>query len=247
MSALDVTGARQTYLCDIQSTHEYATSIVACVLSARGNPCYMLQEIEWCYRDPVHHIMFLLFSAGIPQTKRKGRGKKSGVSGAHANGASSSDEEFDLGAIKAKYGVKKKQTNSSSGPSRQSRGKDDGDEKLFKKRLEDIKRKRLKKKQMKIIRQNDPDAHFSDSNSDSAGSDDEQDMEFEGGFKVPGSIWKKLYRYQKTGVKWLWELHQQEAGGIVGDEMGLGKTIQTIAFLAGLRHSKLRDKGAMIA
>ncbi len=100
---------------------------------------------------------------------------------------------------------------------------------------------------MKIMRQNDPDAHLSDSNSDSAGSDDEQDMEFEGGFKVPGSIWKKLYRYQKTGVKWLWELHQQEAGGIVGDEMGLGKTIQTIAFLAGLRHSKLRDKGAMIA
>ena len=52
------------------------------------------------------------------------------------------------------------------------------------------------------------------------------------------------HRYQKTGVKWLWELHVQQAGGIVGDEMGLGKTIQTIAFLSGLRYSKLRDKGA---
>ena len=31
-------------------------------------------------------------------------------------------------------------------------------------------------------------------------------------------------------VQWLWELHQQKAGGILADEMGLGKTIQV--FLA---------------
>jgi len=48
--------------------------------------------------------------------------------------------------------------------------------------------------------------------------------------------------YQKTGVRWLWELHWQQAGGILGDEMGLGKTVQVICFLGGLRHSKLRDK-----
>lgn len=29
-----------------------------------------------------------------------------------------------------------------------------------------------------------------------------------------------------AGVKWLWELHTQRVGGIIGDEMGLGKTIQ---------------------
>ena len=29
-----------------------------------------------------------------------------------------------------------------------------------------------------------------------------------------------------AGVKWMWELHTQRAGGIVGDEMGLGKTVQ---------------------
>ena len=52
-----------------------------------------------------------------------------------------------------------------------------------------------------------------------------------------------LCRYQKTGVRWLYELHCQQAGGIIGDEMGLGKTIQMIAFLAGLKYSKLRDKG----
>ena len=40
-------------------------------------------------------------------------------------------------------------------------------------------------------------------------------------------------------MQWLWELHGQQAGGIVGDEMGLGKTIQMIAFLAGLHVSKL--------
>lgn len=40
-------------------------------------------------------------------------------------------------------------------------------------------------------------------------------------------------------MKWLWELHTQRAGGIIGDEMGLGKTVQLAAFLAGLHHSGL--------
>ena len=48
-------------------------------------------------------------------------------------------------------------------------------------------------------------------------------------------------RYQQTGVKWLWELHSQQAGGIMGDEMGLGKTIEMIAFLAGLKISNVRS------
>ena len=48
-------------------------------------------------------------------------------------------------------------------------------------------------------------------------------------------------RYQQTGVSWLWELHRQQAGGIIGDEMGLGKTIQMITFLVGLATSGLRD------
>ena len=48
-------------------------------------------------------------------------------------------------------------------------------------------------------------------------------------------------RYQKTGVSWLWELHRQQTGGIIGDEMGLGKTIQMITFLIGLATSGLQD------
>ncbi|GLH06103.1 ATP-dependent helicase brm [Gryllus bimaculatus] len=59
-----------------------------------------------------------------------------------------------------------------------------------------------------------------------------------GGYKLPKS-------FQKVGVQWLWELHQQGCGGILGDEMGLGKTVQIISFLAGLSHSRLmsRHKG----
>ena len=51
-----------------------------------------------------------------------------------------------------------------------------------------------------------------------------------------------FFRYQQTGVKWMWELHNQQTGGILGDEMGLGKTIQVIAFLAALSKSKIRDR-----
>ncbi|XP_075540145.1 DNA excision repair protein ERCC-6-like [Dermacentor variabilis] len=76
-------------------------------------------------------------------------------------------------------------------------------------------------------------------NDSTSGSTVEVDDEF----RVPKAIWNKLYRYQQTGVRWLWELHRQGCGGIVGDEMGLGKTVQTIAFLAGLRHSHLSTPG----
>lgn len=61
----------------------------------------------------------------------------------------------------------------------------------------------------------------------------------EGGLKIPGTIYSQLFDYQKVGVQWLWELHCQRAGGIIGDEMGLGKTIQVISFLGALHFSKL--------
>ncbi|XP_054007934.1 DNA excision repair protein ERCC-6-like isoform X1 [Hylaeus anthracinus] len=62
-------------------------------------------------------------------------------------------------------------------------------------------------------------------------------------FKTPLSIWKKLYRYQRVSVQWLWELHCRGLGGLLGDEMGLGKTVQVIAFLAGLDCSELLSDG----
>lgn len=46
------------------------------------------------------------------------------------------------------------------------------------------------------------------------------------GFFIPGTIWSRLYDYQKQCIHWLWDLHQKSCGGIIGDEMGLGKTIE---------------------
>ncbi|XP_044263689.1 DNA excision repair protein ERCC-6-like [Tribolium madens] len=60
-----------------------------------------------------------------------------------------------------------------------------------------------------------------------------------GGLKIPLRIWCNLYPYQQEGVRWLWNLHRQSTGGLLGDEMGLGKTVQVIAFLAGLEYSKI--------
>uniref|UniRef100_A0A4W3GV80 DNA excision repair protein ERCC-6 n=1 Tax=Callorhinchus milii TaxID=7868 RepID=A0A4W3GV80_CALMI len=108
--------------------------------------------------------------------------------------------------------------------------RDDGNEDFYKKRLRSWRKKRLKAKE---------ECRASEEN----GGSDESDAEFDEGFKVPGFLWRKLYKYQQTGVRWLWELHCQQAGGILGDEMGLGKTIQIIAFLAGLSYSKIRTRG----
>ncbi|KAL0145871.1 DNA dependent ATPase [Mucor lusitanicus] len=69
------------------------------------------------------------------------------------------------------------------------------------------------------------------------------DIEFDGGMRVPGELWDCLFDYQKTCVQWLWELHRQKVGGILGDEMGLGKTIQVIAFLSGLYYSQILGPG----
>lgn len=68
----------------------------------------------------------------------------------------------------------------------------------------------------------------------------------EGGLKIPESIFSKLFDYQKVGVQWLWELHCQRAGGIIGDEMGLGKTIQVLSFLGALHFSNMYQPSIVI-
>nr|POE55149.1 protein chromatin remodeling 24 [Quercus suber] len=45
-------------------------------------------------------------------------------------------------------------------------------------------------------------------------------------YKLPGKIAKMLYPHQSDGLRWLWALHCQGKGGILGDDMGLGKTMQ---------------------
>jgi DNA excision repair protein ERCC-6 len=42
--------------------------------------------------------------------------------------------------------------------------------------------------------------------------------------KVPKRIHEHLFQYQKTCLKWLWELYKLRVGGVIGDEMGLGKS-----------------------
>ncbi|CAJ1067572.1 DNA excision repair protein ERCC-6 [Xyrichtys novacula] len=110
------------------------------------------------------------------------------------------------------------------------RFKDDGDVEYYRQRIRKWKRQRLRDRESKRERGEE--------------LSDDSDEEFDEGFKVPGFLWKKLYKYQQTGVRWMWELHCQQAGGILGDEMGLGKTIQVISFLAGLSYSKLRTRGS---
>ncbi|XP_028278800.1 DNA excision repair protein ERCC-6 [Parambassis ranga] len=108
--------------------------------------------------------------------------------------------------------------------------KDDGDVQYYRQRIRKWKRQRLRDREEKRERGEE--------------LTDDSDAEFDEGFKVPGFLWKKLYKYQQTGVRWMWELHCQQAGGVLGDEMGLGKTIQVISFLAGLSYSKLRTRGS---
>ena len=68
----------------------------------------------------------------------------------------------------------------------------------------------------------------------------------EGGLRIPGSIYEQLFDYQKVGVQWLWELHCQRAGGIIGDEMGLGKTVQVLSFLGSLHNNGMYKPSIVI-
>ncbi|XP_044153224.1 DNA excision repair protein ERCC-6 isoform X1 [Bufo gargarizans] len=108
------------------------------------------------------------------------------------------------------------------------RCRDDGDVKVYKHRIRQYLKQQAKEKEQRGMAEESEDS----------------DMQFDEGFCIPGSLWKKLYKYQQTGVRWLWELHCQQAGGILGDEMGLGKTIQIIAFLAGLSYSRIKTRGS---
>uniref|UniRef100_A0A915CHY0 DNA repair and recombination protein RAD54-like n=2 Tax=Parascaris univalens TaxID=6257 RepID=A0A915CHY0_PARUN len=73
--------------------------------------------------------------------------------------------------------------------------------------------------------------------------EDNEYHEMKSGLRVPNVCWNKLFKYQKTGVRWLNELHEQCVGGILADEMGLGKTIQVICFLRALAFSQAETRG----
>ena len=104
---------------------------------------------------------------------------------------------------------------------------DDGNNESFDKRVDDWEKKNPKKKLKKKIDLEDKDEDYDE--------DFEcDDVEFEGGLKLPAELYEKLYDYQQTGVKWLWELYCQEAGGIIADEMGLGQYFYLFIYFKNL-------------
>ncbi|KAK8611770.1 hypothetical protein V6N13_131812 [Hibiscus sabdariffa] len=92
------------------------------------------------------------------------------------------------------------------------------------------------------------------SNDEEENQEDSEDMDdndpayvtLEGGLKIPETIFSKLFDYQKVGVQWMWELHCQRAGGIIGDEMGLGKTVQVLSFLGALHFSNMYEPSIVV-
>ncbi|KAJ4350264.1 DNA repair protein rhp26 [Didymosphaeria variabile] len=125
-------------------------------------------------------------------------------------------------------------------------GVDDGNEKMYQKRICAWSEKRAAARKQAAERNGQ--SFEDDENEEECYKPHptEPDTELEGDFKIPGDIYPALFDYQKTGVQWLWELFSQNVGGIVGDEMGLGKTIQAISFVAGLHYSKRLTKPVIV-
>ncbi|KAJ3023869.1 hypothetical protein HKX48_000055 [Thoreauomyces humboldtii] len=138
----------------------------------------------------------------------------------------------------------------------QDRHADDGNEAVYQKRLLRWARKRRRARRQEEGSDRSDDARSGEETDPSLGEDPDNepyepapfddDEEYEGGYRMPGDIYNALFGYQRTCTRWLWELHSQETGGIIGDEMGLGKTIQIISYLAGLHHSKKLDGPVII-
>ncbi|ODQ77702.1 hypothetical protein BABINDRAFT_41283 [Babjeviella inositovora NRRL Y-12698] len=135
------------------------------------------------------------------------------------------------------------------------RNMDDGDELFYQKRLRDwAERRAAARTAASIYETSKTTSETSEVDSGSSEMESEwqrphptiPDAVLNSDFRIPGDIYPSLFDYQKTCVQWLWELHQQKAGGIIGDEMGLGKTIQIIAFLAGLHYSGRLTKPVLV-
>ncbi|CAI0434482.1 unnamed protein product [Linum tenue] len=115
-------------------------------------------------------------------------------------------------------------------------------------------RKRISREEFPLDNAEDAQVDLATSSNEEELLHDSEDVDgtdcpfitLEGGLKVPITIFSKLFDYQKVGVQWLWELHCQRAGGIIGDEMGLGKTIQVLSFLGALHFSNMYKPSIVI-
>lgn len=159
---------------------------------------------------------------------------------------SSEDEEFMPDTVPEPTTRKRKQGKAETELEDLS-GVDDGNEKIYQTRLQNwISRRSAARKRAQgtPIKEEEGEAEAEDEWLKPHPT--EPDLDLQNGLYVPGDIGKYLFSYQRTGVQWLWELHQQSVGGIIGDEMGLGKTIQAIAYLASLHHSNMYTKPAIV-
>lgn len=173
------------------------------------------------------------------------------------------DEQVDrLGSRKRQRKGKRQQRDGSEDFVEDLKDVDDGNENLYQSRLNKwITGRKSARNRAQERKAREQGSSSSGHQADIADGDDESssqepewfkphptqaDTHFDGGFRIPGDIYPALFDYQKTGVQWLWELHSQKTGGIVGDEMGLGKTIQVISLLAGLHYSKMYTKPTIV-
>ena len=103
-------------------------------------------------------------------------------------------------------------------------GIDDGNEAIYKERLQDWVERRSRARRHRQEQLGLPTDDDNTVEEWHKPSPDNPDLQLENGLNLPGDIATALFDYQKTGVQWLAELFAQSVGGIVGDEMGLGKT-----------------------
>ncbi|GHP11132.1 hypothetical protein PPROV_000986200 [Pycnococcus provasolii] len=66
------------------------------------------------------------------------------------------------------------------------------------------------------------------------------------GPETPEYVQATLRDYQVTGVRWMLDRFRLGVGGILSDEMGLGKTIQSLSFLAALKHQGVNGPSLII-
>ena len=111
---------------------------------------------------------------------------------------------------------------------------DDGDDAFYTRRLKELEKYERKKsdydqdcdnydmeeldEQDIVIRENN-----SNENIKPIGINTGHHFEVADCFRVPDTIWNQLYKFQKVGLRWLWELHQQKCGGILGNYVFLCK------------------------
>ncbi|OAA61910.1 DNA repair protein rhp26 [Niveomyces insectorum RCEF 264] len=126
-------------------------------------------------------------------------------------------------------------------------GIDDGNEAVYKRRLEDWVTRRSNARRRRREEDGLADGDDDDETPEwFKASPDEPDHVFENGLRLPGDIYPSLFGYQKTAVRWLAELYDMKVGGIIGDEMGLGKTVQLISFVAALHYNRRLDKPVIV-